>query len=146
MMLNIEQVLHNYKQLFENLSPQTVAEDFLQVFNADVYFKDPFNAIYNVHHLQRIFQHMFASLHNPQFRIVDLAGRDNSGFLEWQLTFKLKAKGERLLIQGVSKIEINPQGQVCSHIDYWDTGEYVYAKVPLLNRVIAIINKRLTSQ
>ena len=145
-MLNIEQVLHNYKQLFENLNPHTVSEDFLQVFSADVYFKDPFNAVYNLQDLQRIFQHMFASLYRPEFRILDLAGRHNSGFLEWQLTFKLKAKGQSLLIQGVSKIEINPQGQVCSHIDYWDTGENVYAKVPLLSRVIGIINKRLASR
>jgi len=87
---------------------------------------------------------MFATLLEPQFHIIDLAGNLHSGFLEWQFTFKLKEKGDSQLIQGVSKIEINPQGQVCSHIDYWDSGEYVYAKVPLLGRVIALINKRLS--
>ena len=73
------------------------------------------------------------------------AGNNHSGFLEWQFTFKLKANGEQQLIKGVSKIEINAQEQVCSHIDYWDTGEYVYLKIPLLGRLIAFINKRLSS-
>ncbi len=141
----IAQVLDNYKTLFENLSIQTVEEDFLQVFSSDVYFKDPFNDVRGLPQLQHIFQHMFANLHEPQFRIIDLAGSDNSGFLEWQLTFKLKANGDKQFIQGVSKIEINSQDQVCSHIDYWDTGEYVYLKVPLLGRVIAMINKRLST-
>ncbi len=142
----ISQVLERYKKLFETLSIQTVEDDFLQVFSADVYFKDPFNAVRGLPHIQHIFQQMFATLHTPEFRIIDLAGRDNSGFLEWQLTFKLKEEGEQQCIQGVSKIEINPQGQVCSHIDYWDTGEYVYLKIPVLGRVIAMINKRLSCE
>lgn len=143
-MSNIDQVLEKYKKLFESLSIQTVEEEFLQVFSSDVYFKDPFNAVHGLPHLQHIFQHMFATLLEPQFHIIDLAGNLHSGFLEWQFTFKLKEKGDSQLIQGVSKIEINPQGQVCSHIDYWDSGEYVYAKVPLLGRVIALINTRLS--
>jgi len=143
-MSNIDQVLEKYKKLFESLSIQTVEEEFLQVFSSDVYFKDPFNAVRGLPHLQHIFQHMFATLLEPQFHIIALAGNLHSGFLEWQFTFKLKEKGDSQLIQGVSKIEINPQGQVCSHIDYWDSGEYVYAKVPLLGRVIALINTRLS--
>lgn len=139
------QVLDNYKNLFENLSLQSVEEDFLQVFSSDVYFKDPFNAVRGLPHLQHIFQHMFSTLLEPQFHIIDLAGSNHSGFLEWQLTFKLKANGDQQFIQGVSKIEINANGQVCSHIDYWDTGEYVYLKIPLLGRLIAMINKRLST-
>ena len=139
------QVLDSYKNLFENLSMQTVEEDFLQIFSSDVYFKDPFNAVHGLPQLQHIFQHMFSTLLEPQFRIIDLAGSNHSGFLEWQFTFKLKANGDQQLIQGVSKIEINANGKVCSHIDYWDTGEYVYLKVPLLGRLIAMINKRLST-
>lgn len=144
-MTAMTEVLANYKQLFENLSPQTVEEDFLQVFSPDVYFKDPFNAVHGLAQLQTVFHHMFASLLEPQFRILDLAGNQNRGFLEWQFTFKLKTSGDSQLIQGVSKIQINQHNQVCSHIDYWDSGEYVYQKVPLLGRVITLINKRLSS-
>lgn len=144
-MTAITEVLASYKKLFENLSVQTVEEDFLQVFSPDVYFKDPFNAVHGLTKLQTIFRHMFTSLVEPKFRILDFAGNQNRGFLEWQLTFKLNANGDILLIKGVSKIQINQHNQVCSHIDYWDTGEYVYQKVPLLGRVIAMINKRLSS-
>lgn len=144
-MTAITEVLENYKLLFENLSVQAVEEDFLQVFSHDVYFKDPFNAVHGLAELQDIFRHMFSALQQPQFTILDLAGNEHCGFLEWQLTFKLKTNGDNHLIQGVSKIQINQHKQVCSHIDYWDSGEYVYQKVPLLGRVIAMINKRLSS-
>lgn len=144
-MTAITEVLANYKQLFENLSMQTVEKDFLLVFSSDVYFKDPFNTVQGLTQLQTIFRHMFASLLEPQFRILDVAGNQNRGFLEWQFTFKLKVNGDTQQIKGVSKIQINQHNQVCSHIDYWDSGEYVYQKVPLLGRVIAIINKRLSS-
>ena len=145
MMYVTAQVLAHYKHLFENLSLQSVEEDFLQVFSSNVYFKDPFNAVHGLAQMQVIFRHMFSTLHEPQFRILDLANSQNRGFLEWQFTFKLKAKAEQQLIKGVSKIEINEQGKVCSHIDYWDTGEYVYLKVPLLKSIIALINKRMSS-
>ena len=144
-MPSIEPVLQRYKTLFETLSLRTVEEDFLQVFSSDVYFKDPFNAVRGLPHLQHIFQHMFSTLLEPQFHIIDLAGSGSSGFLEWQFTFKLKPGAASQFIQGVSKIEINPQGQVCSHIDYWDTGEYVYSKVPVLGSIIGMINKRLST-
>lgn len=144
-MLTSVQVLENYKQLFENLNLQSVEEDFLQVFSDDVYFKDPFNAVHGLATMQTIFRHMFSTLHEPKFRILDLASSQNRGFLEWQFTFRLKTNAEQQVIKGVSKIEINAQGKVCSHIDYWDTGEYVYLKVPLLKSIIALINKRLSS-
>ncbi|HHX34336.1 MAG TPA: nuclear transport factor 2 family protein [Gammaproteobacteria bacterium] len=144
-MLSTAQALENYKELFENLSQQSVEEDFLQVFSGDVYFKDPFNAVHGLDKMQTIFRHMFSTLHEPQFRILDLASSQNRGFLEWQFTFKLKTNAEQQRIKGVSKIEINEHGKVCSHIDYWDTGEYVYLKVPVLKSIIALINKRLIS-
>ena len=74
-MLTSVQVLENYKQLFENLNLQSVEEDFLQVFSDDVYFKDPFNAVHGLATMQTIFRHMFSTLHEPKFRILDLASQ-----------------------------------------------------------------------
>lgn len=144
--MSIDLVLENYKKLFENLTPQAVEHDFLSIFDSKVYFKDPFNEVHGLVATQAVFHHMFKTLYEPQFQIVDMAGAGQSGYLTWIFNFKLKpdmsAKTEQ--IKGVSHIRINDCQQVCSHIDYWDTGEFVYSKIPVLGRVIQFINKRVS--
>lgn len=144
--MTIDDVLQSYKTLFENLTPQTVDTDFLQVFDRKVYFKDPFNEVRGLNELQGIFRHMFASLHEPEFRVHHMAGADKTGYLEWRFYFKLKPNGEVKQINGVSKILINDQGKVLVHIDYWDAGEFVYRKIPILGGLIRMVNKRLAAK
>lgn len=144
--MNIDVVLQTYKTLFENLTPQSVESDFLTVFDRKIYFKDPFNEVRGLQDLQQIFRHMFASLHEPQFRIHHLAGADKTGYLEWRFYFKTSATGTTQQINGMSKILINDQGKVIVHIDYWDSGEYVYRKIPILRTLISWINKRLRAK
>lgn len=143
--MTIHVVLEKYKNLFENLTPQSVEVDFPQIFDSNIYFKDPFNAVRGLSAVQAVFQQMFNTLHEPYFHVLHVAGADNSGYLEWVLYFKLKSNtvAETQQIKGVSRILINDKQQVCSHIDYWDSGEFVYRKIPVLSSVIRFINKKI---
>lgn len=140
----IERVLTTYQNLFENLSLDVVETEFLAVFAEQVHFKDPFNETYDLIGLQKVFRHMFASLQQPKFTILHTAGTNNTGYLDWQFDFKLKPEGKAQQIKGLSKIVINDQQQVIMHIDYWDAGEFVYSKVPILRNLIGWVNNRLS--
>ncbi len=144
--MNIDVVLQTYKNLFENLTPQSVESDFLTVFDQQIYFKDPFNEVRGLKEVQQIFRHMFQTLHEPQFRIHHMAGADKTGYLEWRFYFKLKPQAATQQINGMSKILLNDQGKVLVHMDYWDSGEYVYRKIPVLRTLIGWINKRLRAK
>lgn len=128
----INQVLNAYKALFEELDPAHFQGAFAKTYDRNIYFKDPFNEVRGLADVNQIFKHMFANLHEPQFRIHAMAGQDKTGFLEWRFYFKRKPNGPTLQINGMSKILINDQSKVIVHIDYWDSGEYVYRKVPVL--------------
>ncbi|SFR62829.1 nuclear transport factor 2 family protein [Thiomicrospira sp. ALE5] len=130
--LTLEQVLSAYQTLFENLDPQTMAQAFSEVFAPQVYFKDPFNEIKGRAKLLALFEHMFTTLHEPMFRIHHKAGSGNTGYLEWRFYFKLKPNQPVKQINGMSKIVIDDQGWVIVHIDYWDSGEYIYHQVPII--------------
>lgn len=140
----IEKVLVNYQALFESLSLETVEKDFVDIFSKQVLFKDPFNEVNDLISLQKIFRHMFATLDHPKFTVLHTAGTGDTGYLDWQFDFKLKAADKAQQIKGVSKITINQQGQVIAHLDYWDTGEFVYSKIPILRSLVGWINKRLS--
>lgn len=144
--MSIQTVLENYKTLFENLTPDTLKHEFSNIFDPQVYFKDPFNEVRGLSDLQRVFSHMFSQLHEPEFRIHHTAGADKTGYLEWRFYFKLKPQGEMQQINGMSKILINEQDKVMVHMDYWDSGEYVYQKVPILGRLVKLVAKRLKAK
>lgn len=141
---SIETVLITYQGLFENLSLELVEQEFLAVFAEQVHFKDPFNETYNLASMQKVFRHMFATLHQPKFTVLHTAGAGKTGYLEWQFDFKLKPEGKAQQIKGLSKILINDQQQVIAHLDYWDTGEFVYSKVPILRSLVGWVNRRLS--
>ena len=45
--------------------------------------------------------------------------------------------------EGVSRMQINEEGKVISHIDYWDAAENVYEKIPLLGAVLRFIKRKI---
>ena len=140
----IEEVLHSYQALFENLSLEVVEKDFLAIFAEQVHFKDPFNETYDLASLQKIFRHMFTTLQQPKFTVLHTAGAGKTGYLDWQFDFNLKPEGKAQQIKGLSKILINDQQQVIAHIEYWDAGEFVYSKVPILRNLVGLVNRRLS--
>ena len=54
---------------FETLTPDSVA-GIGQIYDLQARFKDPFNEVAGVPAIQRIFDHMFASLHEPRFVVT----------------------------------------------------------------------------
>lgn len=144
--MNIQHQLDIYKNLFENLTPETIDQEFDRVFDHTIYFKDPFNEVRGLVSLKRIFKHMFETLYEPSFRIHHMAGADKTGYLEWRFYFKLKPDAEVQQINGMSKILFNEAGQVIVHMDYWDAGEYVYRKIPVLGWFIKLVAKRLKAR
>ncbi len=143
--MNIDKVLDAYQKLFEHLSIEVVEKDFSAIFSEQVHFKDPFNEVYGLDKMQAIFYQMFANLYQPKFTVLHTAGAGETGYLHWQFDFKLKAEGKVQQIIGLSKLVINEQQQVVSHIDYWDAGEFVYSKVPILRSLIGLVKKRLST-
>lgn len=118
---------------YHGLTPQTVSR-FGEFYSADAWFKDPFNEVRGLEAIERIFHHMFTQVAEPRFvvteRIVDAGG----AMLVWEFCFRVSlwGRGETQVMRGVSHLRFAPDGKVCYHRDYWDTGEELYMKLPVL--------------
>ncbi len=137
--------LQAYVSAFENLTPQSLETDLAPLFANKVFFKDPFNAVTGKQATLAIFKHMFKTVSYPKFTVTSAAVDGDIGLLHWQFNFVLKSNQSQQQIEGMSRIRFDSQGLVSEHIDYWDAGEQVYSKVPLLGWSIRQINKRLTA-
>lgn len=130
--------MNDFISWFETLSPQTL-EAIDQHYTEDVYFRDPFNEHYGIGHIKTMLAKMFdGPLKHNKFHVLDRIQDAEKVFITWDYTFELKNKPYK--IHGSSFLKFK-ENKCYYHKDYWDTGEELYQKVPILGRIIRKINK-----
>ena len=112
---------------YHALSPESVA-NFPKFYSADAYFKDPFNEVHGIAPIQHIFSHMFKQVGEPRFVVTGKVVDADSAMLIWEFRFR----GERW-------------GKVNYHRDYWDTGEELYMKLPVIGTVMRGLKRLLAA-
>ena len=106
-------------------------------------FKDPFNQVQGAAAIARIFGHMFHTLDDPRFRVVDVVAEGDRAFLTWDFSFRTRGAGAApMLIHGASHLCFDADGRVVMHRDYWDAAEELYEKLPLLGVLMRWLKRR----
>ena len=131
---------------FETLSPQSL-ERFGQFYTEDAYFKDPFNEVRGLPAIQKIFTHMYVSLHEPRFVVTGRIVEGDQVFLRWDFHFRFrKFKSDQTqTIRGATHLRLAPDGRIRHHRDYWDAAEELYEKLPLLGGLMRWLKARANS-
>ena len=131
---------------FETLTAQDVAR-LSEFYAAHARFKDPFNDVRGVAAIARIFSHMFEQLEAPRFVILERVVQGHAAFLVWDFHFGVRIWGRRQeqVIHGSSHLKFAPDGKVLLHRDYWDTGEELYQKLPVLGVLMRALRRWMTA-
>ena len=134
--------VQRYIDAFENLTPSTL-QPLEDCFAEDARFVDPFNDVQGRRAVRTVFEHMFASCENPRFVVDECLVEDKLAYLRWQFSFGNPAS--RRLVEGVSRVQFSPDGQVVEHRDYWDPANQIYENLPLLGSLFRALRKRLAA-
>tara|TARA_E500000331_G_C17111870_1_gene650012 strand:+ start:352 stop:795 length:444 start_codon:yes stop_codon:yes gene_type:complete len=121
--------INNYLNLFSNLNKENIKK-FDDLVVKDIIFIDPFNNTKGLDNFKNIFYHMFDTVEEPKFDIVDYAQNEDHIFLKWKMTFYAFKASQT--IEGMSDITLNKEGKVISHLDYWDSLNGIFIKLPFL--------------
>jgi steroid Delta-isomerase len=127
---------------YETLTPESLAR-VGEHYAANAWFKDPFNEASGLDAIRRVFAHMFAQLEEPRFSVHERVINDEGALLTWELGCRLR--GRALRVHGASHLKFNGRGKVVYHRDYWDTGEELYAKLPVLGALMRWLRRRLSA-
>lgn len=127
-------------RFYETLTPDRV-EDFGFYYAENAYFKDPFNEVNRLEDIREIFARMFRQVADPRFVISERAGDAGGLFLVWEMRFRMNSwKPQQVQsIRGASHLRLGDDGKVTYHRDYWDTGEELYAKLPLIGGAVRFL-------
>ncbi|MDF1791834.1 MAG: nuclear transport factor 2 family protein [Thalassobaculaceae bacterium] len=132
--------LDAYLAAFEAMGPDRL-DVFDTVCDPDIRFVDPFNDVHGLDRFKAVFRHMYASLGQPRFTVRDSAVGERAGYIRWHFDFVLN--GRAMTIDGMSEVGFGPDGRVTAHIDHWDAGGQVYARVPVLGALVRWVRGKL---
>ena len=142
-----EDALARFVRYWEGLTPGTLAH-LAEIYAEDAYFRDPFNEVRGIEPIRAVFEHMFETLHEPRFTILDRVADTGGAFLVWDFDFRIKSlkPGFARRIQGSSHVRFAPDGRVSYHRDYWDAAGELYAHLPLAGPLVRFLERRMKAK
>ncbi len=128
-------------QWFQTLTPASL-ERVQDIYASDAVFIDPFNHLNGLASVRAVYQHMFDTLEHPSFVVTTTVSNAHQGFMTWDFIFKCRGQAQK--ISGCTYFELNDQGLIILHRDYWDAAQQVYEKIPLLGSAMRMIRRKLS--
>jgi steroid delta-isomerase len=140
--------LVRYCELFERL---TVADldRMHELFTEDARFVDPFNDARGLPAVRAVFERMFARCVDVRFEVHEALRDGELALLHWTMRFRPAPSrpggtpGAEWTLHGMSRVRFAADGRVAEHVDHWDTGGQLYARLPLLGPLIRWLQRRL---
>ncbi|MFK2821639.1 nuclear transport factor 2 family protein [Arcobacter sp. YIC-80] len=141
--MNYSKQIQNYALFFENLNKDISFFEYKNIFSDDVYFEDPFQKTKGIQAIYNIFNEMYKTIDEPRFLVKEIIQNDDIAYLQWNFMFKYKNSKNMESFTGVSRVQLDSQGKVISHIDYWDAASNIYEKIPVLKSILRFIKNKI---
>jgi len=138
----MQQAAVAYKQYLESLSSGSLS-DLGNYVTPEVHFVDPFNDVRGVAAMRRIFDDMFKTVSDIEFKADRMGMDSDTTLMAWTLTGELR--GRPLMLEGMSRITFNESGRVTEHIDHWDSATQFYMRLPVIGWFLSIVRQRVAS-
>jgi hypothetical protein len=144
--MNTRETTARIATFFEQLTPASVLE-LADFYAPEARFKDPFNEVQGLAHIERIFQHMYVALDQPHFVVTQQLVDGEQAFLVWDFRFRFKRFDTQSwqTVRGSTHLQFDAEGLVTLHRDYWDAAEELYEKLPVLGGVMRWLKSRANS-
>ena len=136
--------IEKYIKLFETLNLENLNK-FDKLLDENIYFEDPFNKVYGITNFKRIFSNTLNKLDNVEFKVLDVISKNKIHIIKWEMIYFAFNKNNS--ISGLSEVTISENNKIVSHIDYWDSYNNFFIKLPffglIFKFVLSLIRKRI---
>ena len=136
--------IKKYVKLFKSLNIESMNK-FDELLDKNIYFEDPFNKVYGIQNFKRIFSNTLNKLDNVEFKVLNIISKNNIYIIKWEMIYFAFSKTNSIF--GLSEVTISENNKIISHIDYWDSYNNFYTKIPFLGLifkfVLSLVRKRI---
>ena len=128
--------IEKYVKLFENLNLENLNK-FDKLLDENIYFEDPFNKVYGITNFKKIFSNTLNKLDNVEFKVLNIISENNIFIIKWEMIFFAFKKNNSIF--GLSEVIISTNEKIISHIDYWDSYNNFYVKIPVIGMLFKFV-------
>ena len=136
--------IENYVKLFQSLNLKNLHK-FDKLLDENIYFEDPFNKVYGIENFKRIFSNTLKNLDDVEFKVINIISKNNIYIIKWEMIYFAFNKNNSIF--GLSEVTINTNEKIVSHIDYWDSYNNFYIKIPIFGLIfkfiLSLVRKRI---
>ena len=136
--------INNYVKLFESLNLENLYK-FDELLDKNIYFEDPFNKVYGIENFKKIFSNTLKKLDNVEFKVLNLISKNNIYIIKWEMIFFAFNKNNSIV--GISEVTLSANEKIISHIDYWDSYNNFYTKIPIFGQIfkffLSLVRKQI---
>jgi hypothetical protein len=136
-----EQLIDDFCQLYQSLGKGNLNQ-LNQVYQQDIVFIDPIHQIDGLTALTIYFKHLYENMLSCNFNIENVIIDDQQACIIWTMEYchsKING-GKTIVVNGSSFLKYDDK--IYYHRDFFDVGQMLYEKLPLLGGVIAMVKKR----
>lgn len=120
-----------------------------EFYAPDAEFQDPIHKLKGVKAIEAYYAGLYKNVDSIRFEYKNSSEADNFVTLEWTMRLRTPSlnSGKEVTLDGTSLIKFDPKsGMVTHHRDYFDMGEFIYERVPLLRSVIGYIKSKMKGE
>ncbi|MDR5903213.1 nuclear transport factor 2 family protein [Halomonas icarae] len=138
--------LEAFCAFFKNLD-KSYTNRLSEFYTQDVIFHDPLHHIEGIESLERYFSALYRNVTKCRFRFHSRQRLDREAFVTWtmHLVHPRLESGREITVEGCSHLAFaeDDSGRIARHRDYFDAGELLYERLPLLGGAIRLIKRQL---
>ena len=128
--------IEKYIKLFESLNLKNLHK-FDKLLDENIYFEDPFNKVYGIENFKKIFSNTLKNLDDVEFKVLNIISKNNIYIIKWEMIYFAFNKNNSIF--GLSEVTIDTNEKIVSHIDYWDSYNNFYVKIPIFGLIFKFI-------
>jgi ketosteroid isomerase-like protein len=139
--------LDKAKNIFQKLDKNhlSLIEEF---YDPNIEFQDPVHALSGVKAMRAYYAGLYENVSSIRFEFTRTLSEGDTVVLVWKMFLVTKSLngGKEFSVDGNSVIQFNPKnGKAIYHRDYFDMGEFIYERVPVLRSIIEYIKNKMKS-
>ena len=116
-----------------------------EFYDQNVDFQDPVHKLKGAVAVRNYYAQLYKNVKSIRFEFSKTISQGNNAVLVWKMflvTPDLNG-GREFSVDGNSVFLFGEDGKALSHRDFFDMGEFIYERVPVLKSVIGIIKGKL---
>lgn len=139
------EALARLQDFLSEMTAERIRSDIRDVYAPDVFMNDTLRTLEGVDEVEEYLLETVARTSFVRVRFDDIARSGGDYYLRWFMEYQSDRINGGNVVEsiGMTHIRFNADGRVILHQDYWDSGDGLFGRVPVVGWMIRSLKSRM---